>query len=67
MPLIRIRSQDTDDEAWERHAAIEKRLTELGPDSVRSLMGHGLPTEWNTVISAWLAGDRLGPKPNGNA
>ena len=58
---IRVHSIDADDAAVRaRHADIEKRLEELGPDSVRMmLLQGGLPTGWNPVIHAWLAGDKL--------
>jgi len=67
MPLIQIRSQDSEAEARKRHAEIEKRLDELGAEQVRALFGHGLPTEWNPIITAWLNGGRLdsGEKTDG--
>jgi hypothetical protein len=58
---IRVHSIDATDEAVRtRHADIEKRLEELGADRVRMMLFHGgLPNEWNPVIHAWLAGDKL--------
>jgi hypothetical protein len=58
---IRVHSIDATDEAVRtRHADIEKRLEELGPDSVRMMMlSGGLPTDWNTIVHAWLRGDKL--------
>jgi hypothetical protein len=58
---IRVHAGDrTDEEVRARHAAIEKRLDELGPDRVRaSLLRGGFPNEWDSIIHAWLAGDKL--------
>jgi len=54
----------TEDEVRDRHASIEQRLEEMGPDHVRmALLSGGLPTEWNPIIHKWLAGDKLQPKP----
>jgi hypothetical protein len=61
---IRIHAQDaTIEQVRARHAEIEKRLEELGVDRVRMMLFHGgFPTEWNNVIHAWLAGDKLQPE-----
>ena len=61
---IKIHPVDADDAAVrQRHADIEKRLEELGPDRVRMSMFHGgLPTEWHQIIQAWLSGDKLEPE-----
>jgi hypothetical protein len=60
---IRIHALDDDAAARARHDQIEKRLEELGPDQVRMmLLSGGFPTGWNTIIHAWLAGDKLKPE-----
>jgi hypothetical protein len=66
---IRIHATDSDDEAHTRHAEIEKILEGLGPAQVKmSLLAGGLPTGWNVIAQAWLAGDKLEPKgPAGDA
>jgi hypothetical protein len=58
---IRIHSVDkTDAEVRARHEAVEKRLDELGVEGVKILMRQGgLPNEWNCIIMAWMAGDKL--------
>jgi hypothetical protein len=59
---IKISPLDSEDEARERHAGIEKTLDKYGPEQVRAMMGHGFPTEWNPIIAAWLKGDKLEPE-----
>jgi hypothetical protein len=62
---IRIHHADTADEIRDRHAQIEKRLDELGPDSVKTLVSvGGLPPQWQPIITTWLKGDRVKPKEN---
>jgi len=58
---IRIHSVDkTDAEVRARHEAVEKRLDELGVERVKIMMlNGGLPNEWNGIIMAWIAGDKL--------
>jgi hypothetical protein len=58
---IRIHSVDkTDAEVRARHEAVEKRLDELGVERVKIMMLHGgLPNEWNGIVMAWMAGDKL--------
>ena len=58
---IRIRAQDSEAEARKRHADIEQVLDYHGAEQVRSMVGHGFPTNWNPIITAWLNGDRLDP------
>jgi hypothetical protein len=59
---IRIHASDDAAAIRYRHAQIEGRLNELGDDQVRSMLATGgLPTGWNPIIHAWLAGDRLAP------
>ena len=59
---IRIHASDDLATMRSRHAEIEARLNELGEDRVRSMLSSGgLPTNWNAIIHAWLAGDRLAP------
>ena len=58
---ILIHSVDkTDAEVRARHEAVEKRLDELGVERVKIMMlNGGLPNEWNGIIMAWIAGDKL--------
>lgn len=58
---IRIHSVDkTDAEVRARHEAVEKRLDELGVEGVKIMVrSGGLPNEWNGIVMAWMAGDRL--------
>lgn len=61
---IRVHPIDRDDAAVrQRHADIEKRLEEMGAERVKiSLFHGGFPTEWNAIVHAWLAGDKLEEK-----
>ena len=59
MKPICIHHADTDQEAYNRHKQIEDRLEHFGADQVRAMIGHGFPTEWNPIITAWLKGDRV--------
>lgn len=61
---VKIHAGDAlDDDVRKRHADIEKRLEELGVDRVKMLLlSGGLPTNWNPIIHAWLAGDKLEAK-----
>lgn len=53
----------TADQVRKHHADIEQRLEELGRERVGIMMvTGGLPTEWNPIVHAWLAGDRLKSK-----
>ena len=57
---IRIHYADSEDEVRARHARLEKRFDELGPEEVRFLQGNGkIPVEWDPIIRAWLAGNKL--------
>jgi hypothetical protein len=56
--IIRIHPMDSDAAAKERQEAICRRLDELGVENVRAMLGHGLPTNWNPIIAAWLKGAR---------
>jgi hypothetical protein len=57
---IRIHHADDESEVRARHARLEKRLDELGADEVRFLQANGkVPTQWDPIIRAWLAGDKL--------
>lgn len=58
---IRVHPTDqTDADVRARHEMIEKRLEELGENRVAMMLqSGGLPTEWNTIAHAWLAGDKL--------
>lgn len=58
---IRVHGTDrTDAEVRARHAMIEKRLEEIGREGVTiKLLTGGFPTEWHSVIHAWMAGDKL--------
>jgi hypothetical protein len=58
---IRIFHGDDDDQTRRRHEEIVKRLEHFGPEQVRAMIGHGFPTEWNPIITAWLKGDALAP------
>jgi hypothetical protein len=61
---IRVHATDrTDAEVRARHADIEKRLDAMGREQVQiKLFTGGLPTEWNPIAHAWLAGDKLEPE-----
>jgi|WetSurMetagenome_2_1015567.scaffolds.fasta_scaffold00813_8 hypothetical protein len=60
---IRINHADDDDAVRARHARIEARLDELGVDEVRFLQSNGkLPTEWDLIIRAWMAGKKPNPE-----
>ena len=56
---IRIHHADSDEEVRARHARIERSLEAVGKETVQATLGHGFPTQWNPIISAWLRGDRL--------
>jgi hypothetical protein len=58
---IRVHGTDrTDEEVRARHADIEARLEAMGREQVQiKLFTGGLPTEWNPIAHAWLAGDKL--------
>lgn len=58
---IRIHAtHQTDAEVRNAHETIEKRLEELGEARVARMLAYGgFPTEWNTIIYAWLAGEKL--------
>lgn len=59
---IRIHHADDAAGVHERHADIEKRLEDMGREQVERLLATGgLPTGWNPIIHAWLAGKKLGP------
>jgi hypothetical protein len=52
---IRIHHADTEDEVKERHARVETRLAELGPQTVRDMQANGeLPPAWTPIIRDWL-------------
>ena len=60
---IKIYHADNEAEARARHERINKRLDELGHESVKSLYAAGgLPTEWNQIVLAWMTGDKLEPE-----
>lgn len=61
---IRIHPIDkTDAAVRERHEMVEKRLEEMGIERVKIGLLHGVfPTEWHTIVHAWLAGDKLEPE-----
>jgi hypothetical protein len=56
---IRIHHEDDEKRVYERHRQIEARLEHFGADNVRSMIGHGFPTTWNPIITAWLNGERV--------
>lgn len=58
---IRISGVDrTDEEVRARHEFVEDRLEKLGLAKVRLLFERGgLPTEWNPIILAWIANEKL--------
>lgn len=56
---IRIHHADTEADVLARHEQIERRLDELGAETVKSMIGHGFPTTWNPIITAWLNGGRV--------
>jgi hypothetical protein len=59
----RFHASDTDEEVYARHAEVEKRLEEIGRSGVHAgLLSGAFPTQWNTIIHAWLAGDKLEDK-----
>lgn len=59
---IRIHAIDSEDTVRLRHEEIEKRLESIGEPIVRRMRDHGgFPPEWNVIIDAWLAGDKLEP------
>jgi hypothetical protein len=60
--VIRIFHGDTEEEAQARHLRIQTRLDELGAEQVKAMMGHGFPTEWNPIVGAWIAGQRIEAK-----
>lgn len=51
---IRISHQHSEEEVKKTHDEVVARLEELGPSTVRSLLGHGLPMAWNQIITSWL-------------
>ena len=58
---IRVHAGDSsEDDIRSRHIEIEDCLEKHGPDQVRiMLFSGGLPTNWNPIINAWLAGKKL--------
>ena len=57
---IRIYYADDEDEVRARHERLESRFEELGVEEIRFLQANGkVPTEWDPIIRAWLAGGRL--------
>lgn len=53
----------TDEDVRRHHADIEKRLEEMGRERVGiAMVTGGMPTEWNPIVHAWLAGDKLEPQ-----
>ena len=58
---IRISAVDVTDEAVRaRHEDIEQRLSNMGLAKVKILFERGgFPTEWNPIILAFVAGDKL--------
>ena len=60
---IRIHASDDSEAVRSRHADIEKRLDDIGRDGVHAMLATGgLPTNWNPIIHAWLAGKKLEQK-----
>lgn len=55
MQTIHVHPTDDDAAAKRRQEQICERLDQLGASQVRSMIGSGLPTNWNPIIFAWLA------------
>jgi hypothetical protein len=58
---IRITALDvTEEQVWQRHLDIERRLNTMGEQVVKARLSlDGFPQEWRLVIEAWLRGERL--------
>jgi hypothetical protein len=58
---VRISGVDvTDEDVRARHAEIEGRLENMGLAKVKIMFERGgFPTEWNPILLAFMAGDKL--------